>query len=834
MSDRPVRAAISNPLLLFLCAVFFLLGFLRLNDLSLYNPDSTRYLIWGNSLAHGRGYVDETQPDPDRYVVHSPLYAALIAPVELFLPLAALPVKIEMICWGIAALILFFAWLERMFGKVQALAGTILLICNPLLLLYSTEILSELPFLVMVLAAMLLVERLYDSSSPKKDRSFLFFLLILPAIALLREVGLAFVAAVVIFLFIRRQPRAALTVLGLSAVILGMWYVRNQIVVGPSPGSQSGNLSMLVQHFATTGSSSIAGELLSRLWLQAKAYFFQLGGMLLYPQYATQQVALVLENSSFFASLRSMFGVGRYVVVLVSLPLLGYGIYDDLRRSRTAMLRFLFALFYLVGIFLYPVHDLRFLFPLLPLMIFYVVRSVNTIFLKGAVEPERRKRRLLMFASLLVMVPNLVGIYELLTTNLEYQRSPVLFYQRLARLPAYPPMFAQPWSMMGSWIRQNTPPGAVIASPAKDIATMVGERKILELDPGVPLPEFEKILRDNRAAYLIAPVRWGDLKVYEFMMDESMRFAFEPVYSVSDLHLMKIHSRAIDTPGDEISTAPAADTMTATGLLRAGRRSLMIGDYARAVALLKRGLQLSPMQPEIIYQFSLANSFAGDTASALYGFQTLLTLPQAGSYLYSTRMQLQGEQMLNEARMSKSSDVVDVRTYDAAALYWNLGYPHRAGELMDRLLREGSQYFVGLLWGFHFAHERGDTSTMMRYFTRLKEIDTSNAVVKVFERLIALDDSLVRSVPLTEQSRLHLAKALLYRQIELFEESIDEGQLSVRDDDRNLAALKFLGEAFERKWSLRSALYFYQQALDLAAGDTVVARKVDSLRARLE
>ena len=64
---------------LLVAALFAALGALRINDLFLYTRDGARYLIWGNSIARGEGFSDDTQPAPLRYVVHAPLYPALIA-----------------------------------------------------------------------------------------------------------------------------------------------------------------------------------------------------------------------------------------------------------------------------------------------------------------------------------------------------------------------------------------------------------------------------------------------------------------------------------------------------------------------------------------------------------------------------------------------------------------------------------------------------------------------------------------------------------------------------------------------------------------------------------
>src|SRR6059036_2430665 len=103
------------------CLIFVVLGLLRLNEASSYTPDSTRYLIWGNSLAHGQGIVDNTGPMPDRFVVHMPLYAFILAPLEVFIPLSFIAAKVWTLMWGACALLLFFIWVRKHYGFMAAL-----------------------------------------------------------------------------------------------------------------------------------------------------------------------------------------------------------------------------------------------------------------------------------------------------------------------------------------------------------------------------------------------------------------------------------------------------------------------------------------------------------------------------------------------------------------------------------------------------------------------------------------------------------------------------------------------------------------------------------------
>ena len=194
----------SNKGILFICLIFFIAGMLRLNDLSFYTPDSSRYLIWGNSLAHGKGFVDETLPDPDPYVVHAPLYSVLIAPVEFFAPYSTVMVKAWTLLWGVLAVLLLYAWLCRAIGKSGALVGAILFAANPLFWLYATEVLSDAPFIAAVLGVFYLCERMCATDERKLSEQIFLLVAVLFA-SMVREVGAVVAVAAVVFLFFHKR-----------------------------------------------------------------------------------------------------------------------------------------------------------------------------------------------------------------------------------------------------------------------------------------------------------------------------------------------------------------------------------------------------------------------------------------------------------------------------------------------------------------------------------------------------------------------------------------------------------------------------------------------------
>ena len=606
-----------SPSVFLICALFMLIGVLRLNELSMYNPDSTRYLIWGNSLAHGKGFLDATQPEQDRTVVHAPLYALLIAPVEFIMPYSLTAAKIASIAWGMLALLLCYTWLNGLLGTRPAIAGTLMLALNPLMLVYSTEALSEVPFLAAMLMVLIAAGRDLEAERAS-NRTFILLLVCVSLLPLLREAGIAVVAAIALsFASARKPQKAAIFILG-PALIAILWYLRNTQMYPPAEGSQAGNFSLLFQHFATPDNAPILSELIQRMWLQAKEYAWQLSGMLLYPQYGSHQIVLVVQPSWIFSFFSGAFGLLRYIIAPLTIVFAALGVGADFRNSKGALLRCTAAFLYLCGILIYPIHDVRFLFPLLPFLIFYSLAGAKALY-RRRIKVEEQGSRLWLFRlgalTALALLPNVVGIGEIVITNLEYQKSPVMFYQRLSRLGDYPPIFAQPWPHLASWIRQHTPDDAVIATSAKDIAPMVGGRKILELDPGVPLPEFERILRDNAVGYVISPVRWADIGAFEFQLRESKRLRFEAAYSVASLRLFRISSRFIEPGTEERGETPPGDSSTAGGLLKRGRWLLMGGQYPEASSFIIKSLQLAPFQPEVRYQFAVTRAFLGDTAN---------------------------------------------------------------------------------------------------------------------------------------------------------------------------------------------------------------------------
>jgi tetratricopeptide (TPR) repeat protein len=124
-----------------------------------------------------------------------------------------------------------------------------------------------------------------------------------------------------------------------------------------------------------------------------------------------------------------------------------------------------------------------------------------------------------------------------------------------------------------------------------------------------------------------------------------------------------------------------------------------------------------------------------------------------------------------------------------------------------------STYFSGLLWGWDYGMQRGDTVQAKAYLRNLVRIDNTNPVVVQFTSIDRTADSLRRAVDPVRRSRLRLSIAHSFKSVDLPDEAIDEAQRSVREDPRNVDAWIFQATLFEEKKLPFAARWAYQQAL---------------------
>jgi tetratricopeptide (TPR) repeat protein len=817
------------PGLLILCAVFLFGGISRLNELSIYTPDSSKYLIWGNSLAHGKGFVDDTQPEIDRFVPNAPLYSLLIAPVEYFFPGSIIAIKIWTLVFGVVAIFLFYYYLRRLLGNHAALIGTAFFALNPAMLLFSTEMLSEAPFIALMLAILIVSEPVIGDDASNGKGKFIFLTVFLSCIALLREAGIALVLAVLIHFLISRHPVRALILFICSVALLGIWYYRNQIWVSSLQGQQKGNLYLLSQHYVTPPDASIVNEFVLRIWQSGKVYLGHMGEMFFYSFSSAQFYDMLVAPSALFNLIQSSLRIGNVVIAILLLLFMTIGVIMDYKRRQSAGIRLLATGFFLVIVFTYPVHDIRFFVPLYPLFIFYLLEGVRWCILNFSFVSVFRRLSVAYILSGIILFPNILAIGELIRTNQSFLNSPKTLINKSNHISS---LYRFDWHTLGVWIQQHTSERTTFASPLKELAVVAGGRKVLDIDPGTTVSDFEIALRNSRIDYVLAVVQ-GDLNLYDFQMSQTRRFWFEPVCDADNLHLLRVHSQFLDPVVKGKMFSPA-DTVSSIRLMRAGNHEISEGSYAQAESTLIDAYHRFPRQPSIVYTTMTAAFMQRDTVLGNTMYRNLMSLPQTMSYVKLARVQLDALRFLSTSATSGMMEERAVTRLKSASLYWKLGYYHHAGEIMDTLLLNSSQYFFGLLWGLHFNLQNGDTVKARRYLSKVTEIDSTNIVGKSFARVLRLADSLRLANSDLERSGYYLAIGKIYFQIDLKEETIDEAEKALHANPHNLEAAILIGRVYERKGATRTSEQIFRKVLLQNPLDTVLLHHADSLRKILD
>ncbi len=241
--------------------------------------DDSIYFVSAKSLAQDHGYLIESLPGAPAQTKYPPLYSLLLSiawrvtpefPANLapagWLSWLALPVILAQLVWLFPRL----GFSRRQTWILLALFGL-----NPYIILFSTQLLSELWFLALTLAAMMLVERARSSASLK-------WALAAGAMAglayLTRTAGIVFFAAGAAYLWMGNKRRAAglFTAAALPFAIGWMLWVRLHQTPTTDP-----ELMYYTDYIGYRWFAIAPGDLPVMLWKNVDGFLAGLGGMML-------------------------------------------------------------------------------------------------------------------------------------------------------------------------------------------------------------------------------------------------------------------------------------------------------------------------------------------------------------------------------------------------------------------------------------------------------------------------------------------------------------------------------------------------------------------------
>lgn len=365
------------------CALHLLLGGLLYEPILFPGGDNAGYMILGEALGGGQGYRDLYLPETPLHTKYPPFYPALLAVLgwvgglQLF--------KVASLGLTTAAVGLAGTLARRWVGGPAAVLLALVVAVNPVLLDYGHWVLSEAPFLALVLASLVALEA--ADLAPAAGRSgaggsaaggagdgeptgvlgigsnrLLFGLGLAAASAafLTRTAGLPLLLAAALWPALERWPRRLTAAVLVVAATAGGWAVYQQVAAPGQPG-YLGELLLVDPYDPAAGRVGVAGLFvrgMENLW---------------------EYVSRVLPTS---LGLGESGRTGDIVPVTAGLVVTGLALGGWVTRARQRLgPSELFVFLYVGLIAAWPSvwTDRRFLLPVLPLLLLYAVLAAGQL-----------------------------------------------------------------------------------------------------------------------------------------------------------------------------------------------------------------------------------------------------------------------------------------------------------------------------------------------------------------------------------------------------------------------------------------------------------------------
>ncbi|MBI4428315.1 MAG: hypothetical protein HY562_04275 [Ignavibacteriales bacterium] len=809
-------------------AMVLIMGGSGLNDMIIYAPDSARYLARGNSLAAFEGFLDGTSPEPSKYVYHAPLYSILLAPSQFLFPLSVPAAKTFTMLTGVLMVALFFRWLLLSTGLGVAIVATLFLVLNPLTFIYSTQILSDIPFAACFILFFILAEKLDEGERRNKWLEW-GFIVTAVAIVFIREAGFTVVVITTAFLLWRKNYKLALKVFLISLSLYFLWYARNELFMATLENPPMRNAEFFWAHLFTDQRASLAEEILARARMNASVYAGLLGRLVLFPEFIQRAYSLVSPDDPLIRPVVLMLRLVRLPMMLGMAALIAYGFFVD-RKTKTFPVLVTVLLFY-IGVFLtYPTNDVRYLYPFVPVLLRAAAIGWAELFQRYARFLTEAWRRGALTLILVSLVPNGVWMFNAVKNSWMYTISPRVFYEDIDEGRRYPEQFGKPISLAAEWAALRCDSSQLVGSTMKETAFWLKGRPVVDLEPNA----VDYKLRDYNVRFVVSRVSRIGINELKDVMAKSSLFDFIPVHREGTLEVVEVRRKKnspVMSPREPVvSYGARKDSIRQEFVL--GLEMLQTERPVEAESLFDRLRRIHGNEADIVFNLGVAKEFAGRLDEAEEELRSFRLLPQAGNQLVRSRSHLEIIWRIRAAE-SKNLPSEKARGFNVVAInYWELAFRRRSIAMLRRSLEIDSTFFPSLVLHSLYSLEMGDTATSKRFLSKCQSIEPANALVQGLARIFQIADSLHKARSGAERNSHRVALGRTYEAMGLREEAIDHLLDVLKNDASNKSALRLLAEMYEFKQRYAPALNMVNGLLALSPHDTELLKKREALLSR--
>jgi 4-amino-4-deoxy-L-arabinose transferase-like glycosyltransferase len=467
-------------------AVF--VGIISFDKLPSTIGDNAEFAILARALASGHGFRYLNHPDLQPSTKYPPGFPLLLA---MWIPLfgeSMVVMKVVVLGCYVLAVVAAFLLGRKLVDERLSLVAALMIGTSASILPYSHEVLSDIPYALFSLVALLLI---MDVKVGR--RTLVTGLAICMWAYVVRTAGVSLVLAAALYLFLRARRKEAYA-LGLAFILFSaLWAIRNHLVAGE--GSRYVGVLLAKNPYNPDLGPVGAADLARRVWINLSAY---VGGLLPLSFLPT------LAGYTREAPLRAL-------VSLVILVVAGLGCFSLRKRG---LLPNLYILAYMIVYLLWPEvwRTERFMLPIAPLVAIYLVGGVQRIC--SYVELRR-------LATLVVCI-------AIAATNL-YSLS-----KYATRMRGYPPGWNN-YFATATWAKANTKPDAVFLCRSAFLFYVVSERKAIQYPFTADAQAMRAYLIKSHPDYIVLDsVGFPQTRTYLVPVIRTMQVMLNPVYETPE------------------------------------------------------------------------------------------------------------------------------------------------------------------------------------------------------------------------------------------------------------------------------------------------------------
>lgn len=445
--------------------------------------DNAEYIILARSLVQGEGLRGISTPDPEPSTKFPPFLPALLAAIEWVSPGNILAMKWLVVLFFAGSIPLIYRLFLPHSGQPLALlvAGSCLL--SPYLLASASQVMSEVPFLCVSMAALVAASR-----DDRSWRSLLLILGLLMAAYYIRTAAIALIVSVLLYDALKRDWRSVGVIAGGSVLLALPW----SLYVSANGGGVYGEALMAIDpyrpHLGTIGPTHAISRVLQNIHMYVQLHL----GRTIVPFLSEDKDAYLVWD-----------GIGHGVLVLC-----GIASYVRLGARRQVTLPALYLFIYTGMLLCWPQAwgGIRFLVPVAPLL-FHAVYDGGR-WLLGFLPPSVPVRTVSIVLAAGILGANVVSDAAMLRGRRELPTSWRDYYAS------------------AEWLRTHSPPDALVACRKPHLLYLRSNRKAVRYAFNSP----EYLVRDlveRGATHLVADT-FGEF-------DSNIRFLYPALKKYADL-----------------------------------------------------------------------------------------------------------------------------------------------------------------------------------------------------------------------------------------------------------------------------------------------------------